>query len=329
MQKSKWIIIILIFIIITLAFRNTLLLWDSRGYYSSDNRNDESADHIIVILDKNSDLHDEILTGIDNVVQENNMVIELWSLDKYQLIKQLSIARLSKPDGIIVEPFLSEEFINEISQIEKLGIPVVTIGKTNIENNEIVHVGYNRYEFGKLIGEIINQSNIFINNIVVINSLNSIENEEGYKSHLSLGIKESIETKNMISINELYPANFSKKSQYSIDEIVKNYGSSCLLITTNEDDTSKYIKEILNQRIENRTHMIGFGYNEDVIAYVNRGVINSTISINGIQMGQEAIIAMKKNLDGQVISDTIHVEIKSVTFDNTEKAWWQFEDEIN
>lgn len=325
-NRKKLYIFILIIALIFLIIKGITLLFSIDNNSIRKNEKKGQIQHIIVILDGyNPGYNDQFFEGLNDATSLYNIALEYWGIEaenvEENINEQLRKAALSKPDGIIVHAIKDPIFELTVQELEENGIPVITLAHDYIKEIRTSHIGYNSYELGRHIGETIQQIDFENKNIVVIES-SSYDKQENIpeSSNLFLGIREVTKSEANNTLKSIY---HDPKNQLGTEEVIldifENYPETNIIVTLNEDDTSGTIEKLTEMNVINQVKVIGYGKNKDILHYIERNIIDTTIFIDNYHIGYNAIEALVFYLDKKVISDSINVEIQVIDSTNVKE----------
>jgi len=325
-NRQKIYIFTLIAVFILLTIRGIMILLSIHNYVNEKDEYDGQLKHIIVIAEAfNANDNNQFMDGVNESADEYKIAMEYWSIEpenvEESMHEKLKKASLLKPDGIIVLCIQDPTFEAQVTELEKNGIPVITLGQDYIKAVRTSHIGYNSYDLGKQIGQSIEQLDFENKSIVVIeSSTTGIQKEKQEGSNLLLGLREVV---NLVKQDTLKVVYHDSNNQLGIEEVIldifKKYPQTNLVVTLNEEDTIGAIEKLTELNIINRVKVIGYGKNKDILSYVERDIIDETIFIDDYLMGMKAMETMVSYLDKGIVSDCINVDIHVIDSNNIQE----------
>ncbi|MBN2617066.1 MAG: substrate-binding domain-containing protein [Spirochaetales bacterium] len=212
--------------------------------------------------------------------------VSFYSIDNN--IMDLNMVPFLGINGIALYPLgKSSEIKDQIKFLEEYGIPVIQIENEVLRDKNTFYVGTNNFESGRAIGEISKRTEKDLLNIQIIYS----EKNPGLlsnKSIVELGLKSSLGDKiNKLdyTITSLNPLD----AERIVYEIVKNSPEVDLIVLTDPNDSLVAVQAIIDSNMVGEIQIISFGDSDEILNYMDKGVILGSIVRNPYEIGYNAV----------------------------------------
>jgi len=296
--------------------------------------------HFMVVVDgSNPSYLNEYKKGMMEASSEYNVAFEFWSINStnrlHDIVKQVDLGIQSNVDGIIVEAYKNEEFIEVINKAMEKGIPVVTINEDVPESSRISHVGISKFSIGLEIGRLLNNEIIGTGDVVVLqrntenNQYNNLDKGDGL---IVLGIKDTIKDYADIKVEEV---NYSGESVLSAEEVTmkvleKNKNVKAI-ICTNGQDTLGVVQVLIDFNKLSNITVIGYGDLPEILDYIDTEskVVYATVIADYKKVGYNSIETLVKYKEEDFVSTYTDVDITVITKDNIDEYRLSEENEEN
>ncbi len=225
-------------------------------------------------------------------------------------------------DGIIVEADDSSEMTELINEAVQRDIIVITILHDNQESERQCFVGINNYNLGQIYGEqlvnIVDQNTRKI--IVLVDAINQTANQNIIYS----GIKEML-GKNNINNNliDMEPVIIDNESAFSAEEAIRDIVIDAknlpdIMICLSSIDTQCAYQAVVDYNKVGEISILGYYSSPDILAAIQKEIIQSTVSIDAKQMADLAITAINEYETSGYVSDYLPVDAHLITLQNVD-----------
>lgn len=232
-------------------------------------------------------------------MEKNVFVEDLASSFSSELSKEelMRIAIASRVDGIIVSADDSEELTELINEANMQGIPVVTMYNDAPNSNRISYVGVDNYNIGKEYGrQAVNVARgIYaetqeedINVVVLVDQIPSSDQMMIYSS-----VQETFEADGLSSKLRLSMVKIDSTNAFSVEETIRDLFISddipAIIICLSELDTTCVYQAVIDYNKVGLISILGYYDSDSILQGISRNIINSTIKIDAVQMGQYCV----------------------------------------
>ncbi len=326
---------ILLMILLTVAcvayFRSKLVVAGIQGgineaYYEK---------HYALITDNPDDpIWDSIYEGCQMRGRENGIYVEYFGKDlpvEYSVNERLRIAIDSSVDGIIVAGDDSEETKELINEAVGQGIPVVTVLSDSMASLRQCFVGISNFSLGQEYGkqaiallEKEDRQKIYV--------LLDSGSGDTSKNTLFLGLKDTIREQFGDGDNiEIQAIAVDENSPFLSEETIRTLmldeeNLPDILICLNAVDTRCAYQAAVDYNKVGIVEILGYYDSEAILNAVEKSIIYSTISVDGIQMGTQCIDALAEFEETGYVSGYLPVNTKLINQSNVHYYLKQIQD---
>ncbi|MEA1975957.1 MAG: substrate-binding domain-containing protein, partial [Bacillota bacterium] len=168
MKIDNYIVIIIVFLLMSLFIYSSLSMINE-GYSSY--KKDYVKKFVLIKEEDNDYFWDRIENGIVDICDANDIAIEILDVSTTNLVSQkevLEMAIISKPNGIIMNGYNSEQMQDVLEDAQINNIPIVFINDDGVNLLRKAYVGPNNYKIGqKAIQELTKDRNKDVNVLIV------------------------------------------------------------------------------------------------------------------------------------------------------------------
>ncbi len=246
--------------------------------------------HVLVVgQSERADFVNQVFEGVNSQSSRYKAIVELKSPDS--LAQDLSLqslidyAQYVNADGIIAFVTPQSKSISPVSRIDGTEIPLITIGHYMPDISQVSFIGINYSSLGRKIAMesksilstegtnyiVISSNNSNPNTGNLINSISSFYRNEGITNYELL---DKSPAENEERIREIFTGENAAR-----DSII------CLT----EDDSMMVLQIAGASSIPGRTKILGFGDNETISIYLEKGFLSKLISLDALKIGVRAM----------------------------------------
>jgi ribose transport system substrate-binding protein len=203
----------------------------------------------------------------------------------------LEIARFTGIDGLAVYPYQDDPGLRaSLSKIFDSGIPVVQIENRVLNQPGTVFIGTNAFDFGKAIGRLGLGSEETELRIALVYS----DKNPGLmadESLIEMGIKSILERRACV----LRPFRTSQNpldAERLMEGLVRDPQGFNLIVFTDTSDTLVAVQAVIDMNLVGSIQIIGFGDDDMIREYVDKGIILGSIVRDPYLMGFNAVMAL-------------------------------------
>ncbi len=254
-----------------------------------DNGKDRNYHILVVGQADNSVFLNQVYEGAKSLSEAYSAIVDLKvpnSLAEDVSLQQLiEYASFVNADGIIAYFNSQDEKITTQYRIDGSEIPLIAIGQYLPENPQISYIGNNYFELGRRIA--MESSSLITNDSTAFLMLSGELNTPNY-GYLLKSLKEVFNVK---KITNYVVLDGSKKDneRFLLKNLTSNSIKDPILICLTEEDTMNAIQIVSTISSIFNPHIIGFGDNDTIKAYLKKGVIIRQISLDPWKIGRIAL----------------------------------------
>ncbi len=259
--------------------------------------------------------------GATKAALESNVAVEFnWpsSTNAEAQSKSLDMAIVSQVDGIVTYVWNGEETGNLIDKAVEREIPVVTINTDAKNSKRAAFVGVNTYSAGTEMGRMLLAATGGKGKAAIL-----VSNEEtGGKIVQSLmvsGITDAVRVANQLEIETIqYDYNNFLSLEDTIQNLIVMQPDLTAIVCTNDTDTTLVAQRLIDLNKINYG-IVGYGDTEEILRYIDNGVVFGTVSASPEEMGYNAIKALVELKESGRTSAYFNVDTHVITKANVEK----------
>lgn len=246
----------------------------------------------------------ELKNGAIDASQVMDCSISFHPIDLDPL--SLEMARYTGIDGLAVYPYQKDDkLLSSLAKLYDAGIPVVQLENQVLAKPRTVFIGTNSFDFGKAIGRLtLRSANRNLNIALVYSEKNPGLMADG--SLLEMGIK-SILGRRISSLRSFRTSLNPLDAERLAYDLIESKEGFNLLVFTDSSDTIVAVQAIIDMNKVGSVQIIGFGNDQTIKTYVNKGVVLGSIVRDPYHIGFNAVLALaeiKKNGNTSAFVDT-------------------------
>ena len=213
----------------------------------------------------------------------------------------LEMALFSGIDGVVLYPSIEEtEARSILDQFDREGISVVLIEHALSHNSPWPFVGTNNFDIGKKIGELVRSRSDAPLKMAVVYSMKS-PGIYAEKDLVGLGITTALgpllESPLEHKITYLNPLDAEELTY----EMLLNEPGISTIVFTDTSDTLAATQVLIDMNMVGTVRLIGFGTEEAILDYVEKGILEATVATNPWEIGYNAVkVLVNQQNDGHV-----------------------------
>ncbi|MGN0728072.1 substrate-binding domain-containing protein [Treponema sp.] len=246
--------------------------------------------HILVVGQAGDSVFlNQLFEGARSLSRNYSALVELKSPDSLaediSLQSLIDYASFVNADGIIAYVSPETAPFKSVSRIDGTEIPVITIGYYDDKNPQISFIGSNYSNLGRRMG--IESEELFTSEgkvFVVISGISGSANHSNLLNSL-LDYYKSRGIENF----EVFGKSL-RENKKSVEEILlcgNNEGSALVCLT--EEDTVMALQIAAACSDSGRIEILGYGENEALAMYLEKGVLSKLVSFNPSNIGKTAM----------------------------------------
>ena len=241
----------------------------------------------------------EIKAGVEEAYEEYKsfgLEINYYIVDNLDEAEQLNIIKLLRKkdiSGMIINPLNSEKIRNEIDNMTKANIPVVTVNSDIADSSRMCFVGQDAMiagsVAGKLMGEILGGHGKVAIVTGLYNLKNLVEREQAFEKVIHNG----------------YPGMEIVETVQTEEDKITAFKNTLALLQREKDLKGIYVtcgnvgeiaKAVRVMNKENEIKMISFELYPEIVKCVKEGIVNFTIGQDLMGQGYKSVKVIFENL---------------------------------
>ncbi|SCY37033.1 sugar-binding protein [Alkaliphilus peptidifermentans] len=264
----------------------------------------------------------EVRRGVTNAAKDYNVVVE-FNAPRFnnpeEELKYLDMAITSNVDGIITHVSNGLASTELINKAYNKGIPVVTIENDNKYSNRNAFVGTNSFLLGKEAAELMVEATDASSNIAIIVS-SDFELDTASQNLRINGFLSTIKEYPEMKVIEVYTSEMGILSAEEITQaIITSRSEVDAIFTTNSVDTLGAAQLIVDHNKVGEILLVGYGNMENILRYIDRGIIYGTVMSEPYKMGYESLKALMDIKETNNVSTFIDTGVKIIKKSNLEE----------
>ncbi|MDA3812142.1 MAG: substrate-binding domain-containing protein [Spirochaetaceae bacterium] len=200
---------------------------------------------------------------------------------------------LTGVDGIGIYPYTKDaRTIENLAKIANAGIPIIQIENEIIRDETTFFIGTNNFESGKAIGKLALKARKELLNVALVYS----DKNPGLMSDgnlIELGLISTLGDRNTNIQKEKTSLNPLDAERLTYD-LIRQKPTIDVIILTDPNDTLVTVQAIIDMNMVGDVQVIGFGEDERIIEFINKGLIIGTIVRNPFRIGFSAVMALQE-----------------------------------
>ena len=270
----------------------------------------------LIVNDDDEEFWSEIIAGAKDAANHNKVVLETIVVSSYnEVLNNINMVTLAKVDGILANVIPTSEFRIEIDKAIAFQIPVITLVTDNNRSHRNSFIGTNNFILGKKAGELLGDKNKNLNLGVIIHK-SDLENNYSKNVILS-GLREALSKHRNSKIVEVTNSNIKHISaKQETSRLIENYPELNAIFCTNPTDGLGAALAIIDKNKVGDILLITLDYNQDIIDYIKKGVIQGAIARNSYQIGYRGVENMIIYKEERRIDQNILIEPTVINQEN-------------
>ncbi|MBN2049417.1 MAG: substrate-binding domain-containing protein, partial [Spirochaetales bacterium] len=255
-----------------------------------------------------------VALGAEEAAEKLGCALSFHSVDKDTL--DLEMARFSGIDGAVLYPSLEENKARRIvEELSDAGISVVLVEHALSDDSPWPLVGTNSFAIGKSIGELIAKRSQNPLQIAVVYSQKS-PGIFAEKDLVGLGITSSLgeflEAPLWTKVTGLNPLD-AEQLTYNM---LRNEPWISTVVFTDTSDTLAATQVLIDMNLVGTVQLIGFGAEDTILDYVEKGILEATVVTNPRKIGYNAVEVLMDMQDYGYSSGYVDTGSSIVTREN-------------
>lgn len=280
------IFLVLLFFSLRLMPTNRSLL--SQGRSSGEQK---SYQYAFFLPDSKNAFFSGIRRGALDAARDLDCAVIFHSLSPDSL--SFEMASYSGANGVAVFSYEANARMTEnLSKILKRGVPVVQIENEVVSSPNAVLIGTNSYDSGKGIAKIALSSDKPALNMALIYSEKN-PSLRADSNLVEIGLKSILGNRLATLYTEETTFN-PIDAEGVIYELLHRVPVVDIIALTDTNDTLVTIQAIIDLNLVGKVQIIGFGDDDTIREYVDKGIVLGSIARNPVEIGYRAVTALKE-----------------------------------
>jgi len=233
----------------------------------------------------------KVREGAVEAAKSMDCAITFHSIDSDPI--SFEMARFSGFDGFGLYLYQKDEKkLKILSELIKEGLPVVQIENEVIQSPDSFFIGTNNFNVGKDIGQLAKSTQLDTMKITLVYS----KKNPGLKSDknlIEMGIKSVLGGR----LSELRTEETSLNpldAEMLVYKLLKSDPAIDIIVLTDPNDTLVTVQAIIDMNLVGMVKIIGFGDQETIKSYIDKGVLLGSIVRNPYRIGYSTVLALKE-----------------------------------
>ncbi|WP_335871124.1 ribose ABC transporter substrate-binding protein RbsB [Bacillus sp. 2205SS5-2] len=212
-------------------------------------------------------------------------------------------------DVLLVNAADSEAIASAIQSANDAGIPVITVDRSAAGGDVVSHIASDNAAGGMMAGEFIIEQLGDSGKVVELEGIpgSSAARERGK------GFNDAIDSGEGLEVVAKQAANFDRAEGLTVMENIIQRSNDFGAVFAHNDEMALGALQALEAAGMNDVIVVGFDATEDAVSSVKAGILAATVAQKPELMGQQAVEAASKVLNGDEIEKSIAVELELVT----------------
>lgn len=279
------IFIVVLFLALNIMFKSPFFF-----RYDSEDREEKTYHYAFFLPASDYAFFKQLKEGALSASLSIDCSISFHELDKYPL--SLKMVPYSGVDGIGVYAYKEDsETLANLSTISDAGIPIIQIENEIVRDEKTFFIGTNNFDSGKAIGKLALKSKKEKINLALVYS----EKNPGLMTEanlLELGLISTLGyrianiQKEQTTLNPLDAEGLTYR-------LIRQDPAIDVIVLTDPNDTLVTVQAIVDMNLVGEFQVIGFGDDERIKEYINKGLVLGTIVRDPFLIGYSAVLALQ------------------------------------
>lgn len=283
--------------------------------------------HFAVIAPSSYDsFWDDVRKGATKAANDFNVAVEFNSprfTNLEEELRYLNIAIASNVDGIATHVLDENSFTPVINKAVENNIPVVTVESDAKSSKRSAYIGNNNYQVGSVGGKMVADATSGNAKVAII--LNGYTPGMGNVSQnlRVIGFKDAVKNYN-IDVEAVRVSEMGIFSAGEItNELITNNPQINTIFCTNPRDTLGATQMVVDLNKVGKITIVGYGNHEEIVRYIEKGVVYGSVASNPADMGYKcikALVELRKSKRTSIYEDTGVYAVTKANLDSIKKT---------
>jgi ribose transport system substrate-binding protein len=280
--------------------------------------------HYALISDEEDPFWDTVYDGAESWAEQHDACVERFGENlavHYTRAQRMEMAIAAGADGILLQADESEEMGDLIHNAVAQGIPVVTVRDDHYGGSQQSFVGLSNYDLGREYGrQIIRNATSDTKHALIIMNVNTADSGQNI---LHNGISETLANEgNHLSLaldTMAVEGEDAFGPEQEIRDLLLSGEAPEVIVCLNAKTTVCVSQTVVDLNMVGKVHIIGSYTNAAILNGIDRGVISSTVAVDGEKMGASAAEALDTCFSGGSVSDYVTLDVNTITKNNVKE----------
>ncbi len=252
-----------------------------------------------------------ISEGAQKAARENNVALTVHPIDSQGT--ELRMASYTGVDGIVVCPNLDDDVtLKKLEKLRRDSIPLVLINHNIPADQPWPFIGTNNFDFGRKAGALVNLGGVpDVHLAVVYSEKNPAIFAE--RELVEMGISGVLGQKLGAPISSQKTDMNPRDAEKIVYELVRTQPALSTIVFTDTNDTLAGTQALIDLNLVGRVQIIGFGADEQIKAYIRKGIISASLVVNPELIGYQAIKSLVELCSSGFTSNSVDTGIDILT----------------
>lgn len=291
-------IVFLLLLVIALGVSGIYILEISQSNVLIDEATQPPDHHVSLFIPlTQSLLFSEIILGARDAAQERNIALSVHPIGQGQ--PHFTMAQHTGIHGAIVYPDLPlTETRTILDNLLRRGIPSVLVEHAVLDDAPWPYVGTNNFDLGRIVGQTLAQSLRQSNQDQITVAVVYSDKSPGIyaeKDLVEMGISTTLGRQLRGPIIRLRTDLNPLRAEELMLHLLRNRPDIQGIVFTDVNDTLAAAQVLIDLNMVGAVEMIGFGFEDPIPDYLDKGILTGSIGVNARNIGYQAM-AMIQNL---------------------------------
>ncbi|MCR5415847.1 MAG: substrate-binding domain-containing protein [Pseudobutyrivibrio sp.] len=289
---------------------------------------------VLIASDDKSDFWQQVFQGARDYGEEHGIYVDMIS-DNVNIVytKQelFEMAIASGCDAILMEGDDSPETKQLLDKAKDEGISVITLQSDVDSADRVSYISVNNYSIATLYAKELIDDLAYKKQVMVIAGA---DRDSGDVQSFVTNVQEAlINSLNGESVPEFLVKQVENNETFATEEYVQNLFKdnevTPVIICLDEVSTTCVYQAMVDYNMVGQIKLYGFYQSDTILTGIKQKVIDSSVTVDAIGMGQAAVDAFIEYRDTGYVSDYINVNPGVINFENVDDYLVEVDDGDN
>ncbi|MBO4375027.1 MAG: substrate-binding domain-containing protein [Lachnospiraceae bacterium] len=317
--------VIILFVILMAAISILIVVYFRRqtGQLELDPGGEDSYErhYAFICDDRDDNMYNAIYGEAVNASAGSGTYIEFMGknlTENYNSAELLKIAVYAGMDGIIFQADETQKTKELINWADKMGVPVITVGRDNASSLRKSFVGFAYYELGKAYGTQILEHDTGKNSSVLV--LTSPDANNTNQNITCQGIMDTLNKAEALDRVNIKTMAVSDTSAFGAEETISSLimGEELpdIIVCLSEVNTTCVCQALVDYNRVGDVRVYGFYTNSTILSSIEKNIITATVTIDTNQMGRYCVEALSEYNKYGYVNEYMPADIRVIDGSN-------------